>query len=305
MIRLAFSTNAFKKNTLPEAVEAIAEIGYRGVELMADVPHAHPSAMDEQAVVQTKALLHRLGLTVSNINAFTHFADGDTYHPTWIEQDPSRRQVRIDHTIRCIELASQFGSPTVSLQPGGPLIGSGLSRQQAGTRFADALRKVMPVAEKHQITLAIEPEPGLFIETAGEYRQFKQTFFADQPLVKMNCDIGHLFCVGDNPVDVIKSMPDQIAHVHLEDIGANRVHQHLTPGDGVIDFKSIFEALESIHYTEWVTVELYPFVTTAAGVAKRAYQHLSRILSNPSYGMAATGDALGREFSTPRSDEAV
>ena len=35
-------------------------------------------------------------------------------------------------------------------------------------------------------------------------------------------------------------MPEQIAHVHLEDIGSNRVHQHLTPGKGVINFQSIF-----------------------------------------------------------------
>ena len=38
MIPLAFSTNAFKKNTLTEAIAAIAAIGYTGVELMADVP---------------------------------------------------------------------------------------------------------------------------------------------------------------------------------------------------------------------------------------------------------------------------
>ena len=48
MIDLAFSTNAFKKNTLEEAIEAIARIGYGGVELMADVPHAYPQNMDAQ-----------------------------------------------------------------------------------------------------------------------------------------------------------------------------------------------------------------------------------------------------------------
>ena len=72
-------------------------------------------------------------------------------------------------------------------------------------------------------------------------------------------------------------MPDQIAHVHLEDIADNRVHQHLTPGKGAIDFPSIFAALESINYVGWATVELYPYETTAAGVAKLAYEHLKPI----------------------------
>ena len=41
MYRLAFSTNAFKQHSLEEAIESIASAGYRGIELMADVPHAH------------------------------------------------------------------------------------------------------------------------------------------------------------------------------------------------------------------------------------------------------------------------
>ena len=45
---LAFSTNAFNKTTLHEAIDAIASIGYGGVELMADVPHAYPPTFTRQ-----------------------------------------------------------------------------------------------------------------------------------------------------------------------------------------------------------------------------------------------------------------
>ena len=142
MVDLAFSTNAFKKNTLEEALDAIAGIGYRGVELMADVPHAYPQNMPPERRAAIKDRLARLGLTVSNVNAFTLFACGDTYHPTWIEDDRTLRQKRIDHTLRSIELAAEFGAGTVSLQPGGPLIGTTLSRKEAADRFADGLRAV-------------------------------------------------------------------------------------------------------------------------------------------------------------------
>jgi sugar phosphate isomerase/epimerase len=214
------------------------------------------------------------GLTVSNVNAFTHFAKGDTYHPTWIEEDRELRELRIAHTIGAIHLAAELGAATVSLQPGGPLIGTPLSRAAAAERFAEGLSRVLPVARDQNIILAVEPEPGLFIESSAEYLAFKNGHFADEALVKMNCDIGHLFCVGDDPAAVIRSMPEQIAHVHLEDIGKNRVHQHLTPGKGVIDFRTIFDALEATNYRGRVTVELYPYETTAAGVAKMAWEHL-------------------------------
>src|SRR3982750_2833174 len=114
MRKLAFSTNAFKKNTLDEAIDAIGDIGYAGVELMADLHHAYPPTMDDARRARTQTHLDQRKLPVSNVNAFTLFACGDTYHPTWIEPDPARRQQRIDHTLNCIDLASQFGAKTIS-----------------------------------------------------------------------------------------------------------------------------------------------------------------------------------------------
>jgi sugar phosphate isomerase/epimerase len=278
MIRLAFSTNAFKKNTVGQAVDAIAAVGYRGVEVMADVPHALPERFDAAARLALKKRLADHGQVVSNVNAFTLFACGDTYHPTWIEHSLERRQTRIDHTKRAIELAADLGAKTVSLQPGGPLIGTGLSQEEAGKRFADGIAACVETATKCHVTLAVEPEPGLFIQTASEYLAFKRKYFDCEPAVKMNCDCGHLFCVGDDPAQVIRAIPEQVAHVHLEDIGANHVHQHLTPGRGVMDVRAIFAALEEMRYDGWTTVELCPYETTAAGVAEAAWRHLSDLM---------------------------
>lgn len=277
-MQLAFSTNAFKKNSVWEAVEAIAEAGYGGAEIMADVPHAHPGTFGHEDRTKLREKIARHRLAVSNINAFTLFACGDTYHPTWIEHDPARRQVRVQHTLAAIELAAELGCRTISLQPGGPLIGTGLSEEEAAERFAEGLFRVLPAAKRHGIILAIEPEPGLLIQSAGEYMAFKNRFFRDEPMVRMNCDAGHLFCVGDDPAEVIRKHADQIAHVHLEDIGKNRVHQHLTPGRGVIDFTSIFAALRDVRYDGWMTVELYPYETAAAGVARLAHEYLGPLI---------------------------
>ena len=278
VIDLAFSTNAFRKHSLEDAVEAIARIGYRGVEIMADVPHAFPQHLTPERKSSLLQRLRQLDLSVSNIDAFTLFACGDTYHPTWIEEDSRLRQVRIDHTLRCIDLASELGAKTISLQPGGPLIGTNLTREVASDRFAQGLRLVLPHAKASNIILAIEPEPGLLIESSAEYIEFKNRYFPHEPIVRMNCDIGHLYCVGDDPAEVIRGLPQQIAHVHLEDIGKNRVHQHLTPGKGAIDFPRVFQALADIRYEGRITVELYPYETTPAGVAKAAWEHLAPML---------------------------
>lgn len=278
MSRLAFSSNAFKKNTLAESIEQIAGIGYAGVELMADLHHAWPPTFDATRRRETKKRMADRGVVVSNVNAFTCFVHGDTYHPTWIDRDAGRVQVRIDHTNRSLELAAEFGARTVSLQPGGPMIGNGMSYAEGNECFAESLSRCVETARKTGVILAIEPEPGLLIQTAQEYLDFKAKFFADEPTVKMNCDTGHLFCVGDDPAAVIREHGEHVAHVHLEDIGKNRVHQHLTPGKGVMDFGAIFTALKDVGYTGWTTVELYPYETTPRGVAEAAWRHLNPIV---------------------------
>ena len=241
---------------------------------MADLPHAYPpqfGAAERQALCQQ---FRRLRLRASNVNAFTLFAAGDTYHPTWLEAEAAERQRRIDHTLGAVDLAADIGAPSVSLQPGGPLIGTGLSRNQAGQRFAEGLAAILPKARERKVTLAIEPEPGLLLQTSAEYLAFKQQFFADEPLLKMNCDLGHLYCVGDDPAEVLRTMPQEIAHIHLEDIGKNHVHQHLPLGKGDMDIPGILKTIKASDYHGWVTVELYPYVATAGEVAQQAMEYL-------------------------------
>jgi sugar phosphate isomerase/epimerase len=274
---LAFSTNAFKQNTLREAIRSIADAGYRAVELMADLHHAYPPAISANAARDLRREIVDLGLVVSNINAFTLFACGDTYHPTWIEDALLLRQRRLDHTLACIDLAASVDCGTVSIQPGGPTIGTGLSRADALQRFAETLAPAVEHARNCGATLAIEPEPGLLLQTSAEYVEFKRRFFPQESAIRMNGDLGHLYCVGEDPSDAVRRYADEIAHIHLEDIPSSRVHQHLTPGRGAMDFAAIFRALDEIGYAGHVTVELYPYEASADVVARQAIRHLRRV----------------------------
>src|SRR5262245_45796144 len=113
-MKLAFSTNAYLKFPFAEAVRRIAKIGYTGVEIMADVPHAWPAFLLPEQKRDIRAALDRNGLAISNINAFMMNAISDHrqryWHPSWIEPDSHYRQVRIDHTLRSLALAKELGS---------------------------------------------------------------------------------------------------------------------------------------------------------------------------------------------------
>lgn len=279
--RLAFSTNAFKQTTLEDAIRTIAAIGYRGVEIMADKPHMQPDIFSNKQAREIRKLVGDLGLTVSNVNAFTGFCFpdiGDTYHPTWVEPDAKLRQKRIDHTLRAIELAAEVGAEHVSLQPAGPYMGRDVTSLYE--LYADGLSRCVGHAKSCGVSLGVEPEPGLLIERSDQFDRLKQNYFADEPAVQMNCDLGHLYCVREDPTAVLRSHMPCVQHVHLEDITAERVHQHLVPGLGAMDFPKIFKTLDDLHYDGWVTVELYPYTSTAGDVAQRAYDHLAPMLES-------------------------
>ena len=54
--------------------------------------------------------------------------------------------------------------------------------------------------------------------------------------------------------------PPHTRHYHLEDIAATRVHRHLIPGRGAIDFEATLRAIAATGYDGWLTVELYPYI---------------------------------------------
>ena len=67
-MKLAFSTNAYLNFSFAEAVSRLAAIGYKGVEIMADVPHAWPAFLLEEQKQAIHDALARQELSISNIN---------------------------------------------------------------------------------------------------------------------------------------------------------------------------------------------------------------------------------------------
>lgn len=279
-MKLAFSSNAYLRFSFNDAAQKIAKLGYQGIEIMADVPHAWPAFMLEEQKQGIRNSLKSNNLAISNINSFMMHAVNDPrqryWYPSWIEPDKHYRQIRIDHTMRCLTLAKELGAPCITTEPGGPVEAGG--SWSAGLKlFVEMLKPVIEHAEKEGVLLLIEPEPGLLIETADQFLEFMGHI--KSPMVGCNFDIGHSYCVGDDPASTIPRLAKFIKHFHLEDIANTRVHHHLIPGDGAIDFKAAIQAIKAIGYKEWVTIELYPYVEDPDQAASLARARIAPLLA--------------------------
>lgn len=274
-LRLAFSSNAYLDVPVELAIERIAGFGYAGIELLADVPHAWPAGLLGVQKDAIRQAIGRSGLAISNINAFMMNAIADPrqpyWHPGWTDPDPHYRAIRREHTKRALRLAAELGAASISTEPGGE-IQPGQTREEATAIFYDEIMPVLDVAAECGVVLLIEPEPGLLIERFGQYLEFAER--VDHPWLGLNFDIGHAYCVAEDPAEWVPRMKSHTRHYHFEDIAASRVHHHLVPGEGAIDFGGVLRAIATHTPDMWITVELYPYRDRPDDAARAARAHL-------------------------------
>jgi sugar phosphate isomerase/epimerase len=278
-MKLAFSSNAYMHFSIEDTIRKIADLGYTGIEVLADVPHAWPANLLEERKQSIRDTLAEHNLTIANINAFMMNAVADPrqpyWHPGWTDPDPHYRAIRREHTKRSLKLAKEIGAPNITTEPGG-LLTKDQSWADGAKIFYDEIMPCVELAEQLEVLLLIEPEPELMIEKFDQYLEFAGRI--DSPWIGLNFDIGHAYCVSEDPQDWIERMAPYTKHYHFEDIAATRVHKHLIPGHGAIDFAATLSAIAKTGYDGWITVELYPYIDNPDDAARAAREYLTGVM---------------------------
>lgn len=132
------------------------------------------------------------------------------------------------------------------------------------------LNKLGKIAkEEYGISLTFHHHMGTVVQTAEETARLMEG--TDPEYVNLLFDSGHFAYCGEDPVAMVKKYVDRIKHVHLKDIRPDvvakvkaedmsflagvRAGAFTIPGDGCVDFDSIFKVLEEADYTGYMVVE--------------------------------------------------
>ena len=277
-MKLAFSTNAFTRFSLLDAIKAIKEAGYVGVEILADVPHAYPERIDAHLISDVSRALATTGLAVSNINcncSFGYWKDAPPepyFEPSLISPNAGHRADRIRMILKTIEFASEIGARNISITTGRTL--GGMPPEQAGNQLVESLKPILECAERLSIDIGIECEPGLFLEWTDELKAWIDRL--GSPRFGANLDIGHSQVLGESISGAIRKLAGRIWNLHVEDIPGQK-HYHMIPGEGTIDWIGVRDALWDIKYDRFASVELYTHTADPHTAAKKSYQFLSRL----------------------------
>jgi sugar phosphate isomerase/epimerase len=279
-MNFAFSTNAFTRFPLADAILAIKQAGYAGVEILADEPHAYPGKIDTAFTANVAKLLEQTGLTVSSVNAnctFGYWRDAPPepyFEPSLISPNPQHRSDRARLIMKTIDFARDIGARNISITSGRTL--GATTPAKAVEYFTNEMKVILDHADSANIDVGIECEPGLYLEWATELREWIDRLGSKR--LGANLDIGHSQVLGESIPETIKLLRGRIWNMHVEDI-PGRKHYHMIPGEGTLDWKSFAAAVRAIKYDRFLTVELYTHTADPHTAARKSHEFLSRLFS--------------------------
>jgi sugar phosphate isomerase/epimerase len=274
---LGYNTNGFAHHRLEDAVEIIAELGYRGVALTWDVHHFNlhddPKGGSWRGAVQR---INSLGFRVVVETGARFLLDPWRKHqPTLISADPNERDVRLRFLLDAVAMAAMTRADCVSFWSGTPTDDAPPSVLMS--RLTEGCKRVAEKAARMSIRLAFEPEPGMFIDTMDRFAELHAK--VNHPNFGLTIDVGHLVCNGELPVSRhLVAWKDWLWNVHIEDMRRG-VHDHLMFGEGEVDFADVFTGLRAAGYEGMVSVELSRHSHDAVETARRSMEFLRQYVA--------------------------
>jgi hexulose-6-phosphate isomerase len=158
-----------------------------------------------------------------------------------------------------IRNAVAWGGTTVLLVPG--VVNPQTGYADAYKRSQVQIRKLIPLAEKSKVIIAVENVWNKFLLSPMEFAAYVDSF--QSPWVKAYFDVGNILLYG-YPQDWIRTLGKaRIAKVHLKDFHNRRnqivranVPEFVNLLDGDLDWKEVHAAFTEIGYQGYATVEL-------------------------------------------------
>ena len=251
MFKLSYNSNGLRCMDPIQAINEVAKAGYDGIELSFHPAHINPLEIDYALLDRVKDALNTNHLVLASIaSGCADLLSDEPYEPSLISPDQEGRKRRIDMMKNSITIAKYLNCPILSFASG--FRKNEMSEEEANKILVDGIQELL--RESGDLILAIEPEPDMFIGTSSS--AIKLIDEIQNEYLKLNLDIGHVNCCEEDYLKKIDKALDYTVHCHIEDI-KNRIHSHLIPGDGDIEFDRIWDILKKHSYPYFISVELY------------------------------------------------
>ena len=236
---IMWGSNGVGKSIM-EKFRSAKAAGFDGIEAM--------SHLDRNEVLKAMAAT---GLPVPSVCGELH------WKYLLSDPDPGVRQNGVEALKVSLEDAKAYGADTVLLVPG--RVTETVAYNDCWNRSVEEIRKVLPLAEKLNVCIAIENVWNGFLLSPMEAAYYVDQF--ESPYVKFYFDCGNILAYG-YPEQWIRILGDRIAKIHIKEYSRKLADkQGRSAGFGVklregdVNWSAVMDAIESIGYTGWTTIE--------------------------------------------------
>lgn len=217
-IQLSYSTFGLTNLDFLAAIDAVDRAGYDGIEISFHRDHFNPFDIDDDYLACVKHRLDRARVKPACVATASHFFSPQRPHePSLMAIEPAARARRIDLIKRGIHVARKLGVNLVTF-------GSGFIRAEhvanpgvdPGELLAESVRVCLrEIRDDEDITLVIEPEPGMYIETMAQALALMRA--VGSPKFKLHIDICHAYCSEPDYIKVLGEAAPHARYLHISD----------------------------------------------------------------------------------------
>ncbi|HUH47036.1 MAG TPA: sugar phosphate isomerase/epimerase family protein [Arenibacter sp.] len=250
-IRLIVSTYSYwhfepVKYPIEKVIENAARIGFDGVEIL----HRQMENETLPYLNKLKRMAFERGLALPFLSI----------HQNFVQPDAAKRKEHIEHTIKCIELATRMGIPAIRMNTGSwggkrapdyyktgiqaPL--PGYTDKDAINWVIDAMGECLKEAEKEGIILCLENHWGL--SSNIDYLEEIYKALASSPAMGLNLDTGNF--VGDPYPQFERLIP------YADIIQAKTYYGGGHYYDLELDYDRIAKIMRDANFTGYVSLEM-------------------------------------------------
>jgi sugar phosphate isomerase/epimerase len=224
--------------TLAESLRSIRAAGYDTIELGATPPHFNAAGASDLERLELKRLLRREGVACATINPI----DINLISPYAELAEFAHRQV-----VGAIELAHEVEAACVVFSPGQRhrLIPS--PKYDAYAALARQLTRLIPVAERLQVRIAVETVPFGLLQTGREAVQAIASL--DSSWLGVGYDPANTVAAEPtSPAQGIVDVGDKLEVVHVSGSWTHR-WAHVSVRDGDVDYAEVAQALRTMEFS--------------------------------------------------------
>jgi sugar phosphate isomerase/epimerase len=218
MIKLSYSTFGLTNVDFLDSISEVDKAGYPGIELAFHRDQFNPFNLTDDYVAAIKKRLATVNVKAACVATASHFFTPSRPHePSLMSPDVAGRKRRIDLVRRGIDLARKLDIPLVTF-------GSGFIRDEHVSNpsvnprelLEDSIHQCLKlIQDDEDITLLIEPEPGMFIETTEQGLSLIRE--VNSPKFQLHVDMCHMYCSDKDYVGALAQAAPYARFLHVSD----------------------------------------------------------------------------------------